>query len=255
MKKIINITTIILFCSIFFIACSSDNSAKKLSSDESTSESSDVVSSEEENTLNFPTDGPISSKLPTPKSNKGDFYSETEDELSATIDDTTVDDFKTYISALKDAGWTNKAKTTDMTYEAYLDDYFVYLVFSDDNNSMRINVDIPKKIKEELKNTEIEWDIVGEAGKLLPKPDSKYGEISDDDDDGFMATIRQVSHKDYNNYIKKCKDAGWNVNVNRATTDLFDAEHKNRKYTISITFEEETDDDVERYFINIMKKN
>ena len=58
--------------------------------------------------------------------------------------------------------------------------------------------------------SKLEWPASGLAAKL-PRPESKYGEISINYDDLFVADVDRVSQEQYTDYLSQCKDIGFTV--------------------------------------------
>lgn len=65
------------------------------------------------------------------------------------------------------------------------------------------------------------WPSSGLATEL-PKPKTNKGEISSNSDTHFYATLQEVSHSDYDDYIKSCKDANY-TDFSGEGTDYFKA--------------------------------
>ena len=75
------------------------------------------------------------------------------------------------------------------------------------------------KSKDEIKT--FTWPTSGIATEL-PKPKTNKGEISSNSDDYFDATLQEVTHSDYHDYIKACKDANY-TDFSGEGTDYFEA--------------------------------
>lgn len=75
------------------------------------------------------------------------------------------------------------------------------------------------KSKDEIKT--FTWPTSGIATEL-PKPKTNKGEISSNSDDHFDATLQEVTHSDYHDYIKACKDANY-TDFSGEGTDYFKA--------------------------------
>lgn len=65
------------------------------------------------------------------------------------------------------------------------------------------------------------WPSSGLATEL-PKPKTNKGEISSNSDTYFYATLQEVTHSDYDDYIQSCKDAGY-TDFSCEGTDYFKA--------------------------------
>ena len=65
-----------------------------------------------------------------------------------------------------------------------------------------------------------------ELARMLPKPDSKYGEIKTDSSDIFAANIEQFSFDDFLNYEKACVEKGFSVDAKKEEKS-YSAKNKN----------------------------
>ena len=65
------------------------------------------------------------------------------------------------------------------------------------------------------------WPSSGLATEL-PKPKTNKGEISNNSDTYFYATLQEITHSDYDDYIQSCKDAGY-TDFSGEGTDYFKA--------------------------------
>ena len=65
------------------------------------------------------------------------------------------------------------------------------------------------------------WPSSGLATEL-PKPKTNKGEISSNSNTYFYATLQEVTHSDYDDYIQSCKDAGY-TDFSGEGTDYFKA--------------------------------
>ena len=65
-----------------------------------------------------------------------------------------------------------------------------------------------------------------ELARMLPKPDSNYGEIKTDSSDIFAANIEQFSFDDFLNYEKACVEKGFSVDAKKEEKS-YSANNKN----------------------------
>lgn len=70
--------------------------------------------------------------------------------------------------------------------------------------------------KNKDQKTELLWPNSALA-KLIPAPDSKYGKIILDSSDSLDITVYSFSENNYNDYVEKCKDAGFNVDYSASS--------------------------------------
>lgn len=83
------------------------------------------------------------------------------------------------------------------------------------------------------------WPSSGLATEL-PKPKTNKGEISSNSDAHFYATLQEVSHSDYDDYIKSCKDANY-TDFSGEGTDCFKAKAPSgAKLSLSFDNEDKT---------------
>ena len=76
------------------------------------------------------------------------------------------------------------------------------------------------KEKAEL-HSSLNWPTNTTVAKMLPKPDSDVGRINWEHDDSISVEIPDVSTDDFNNYINKCSDAGFNMDFDKSDTYYF----------------------------------
>lgn len=65
--------------------------------------------------------------------------------------------------------------------------------------------------KAELHST-LNWPTDTTVAKILPKPDSDVGKIRLERDDYISAEIPDITNEQFNDYVNKCSDAGFNIN-------------------------------------------
>ena len=76
------------------------------------------------------------------------------------------------------------------------------------------------KEKTEL-HSSLNWPTNTTVAKMLPKPDSDVGRINWEHDDSISVEIPDVSTDDFNNYINKCSDAGFNVDFSKSDVSYY----------------------------------
>lgn len=72
----------------------------------------------------------------------------------------------------------------------------------------------------ELHNT-LNWPTNTIVAKLLPKPDSDVGRINWEYDDSISADIPDISTDEFNSYVTKCSDVGFNMDFDKSDTYYF----------------------------------
>ena len=140
--------------------------------------------------------------LPEPKSHSGEIISNTDESLYMGIK-ASESEFDEYVKACKEMGYTVEANESNQLYSAYNSDgYDLSLIFYDDHYSL--NLDAPEKMEE------IEWPDSSLA-KMLPVPKSKTGKINNDSSDYLSVLIDKTSESDFKEYVKACKEKGFDV--------------------------------------------
>lgn len=151
----------------------------------------------------------LAEMLPKPESPYGEIVSNSEDYLSIDVTKTSETQYKDYIEACKEKGFTIDTETSGSFFYAYNDKgYKLSLSYYDYNNEMNINLDSAMEMET------ITWPDSAMA-KLLPVPKSTTGKIYSNDKDSFSVYIGNTSVEDYNAYIKACEDKGFTVDANK----------------------------------------
>lgn len=130
-------------------------------------------------------------------------------------------DYTAYVDACKQFGYINIDEELDTEYCAYNEakDRYVEINYYDDDNKIYIVVRAPRNW------TDIYWP-KSEIAKTLPVPDKLFGYVSWDDSDSLDIYIAGVTRQEFNDYINKCMDAGYNVDYSRYD-DYYSAEDTN----------------------------
>ncbi len=151
----------------------------------------------------------LADMLPKPASPYGEIISNSEDYLSLDVTKTTEAQYKDYIEACKEKGFTIDTETTGSFFYAYNDKgYKLSLSYYDYSSEMHISLDSAMEMET------ITWPD-SELAKLLPVPKSTVGQIYSNDEDSFSAYIGNTSVEDYNAYVKACEDKGFTVDANK----------------------------------------
>lgn len=151
----------------------------------------------------------LAEMLPKPESPYGEIVSNSEDYLSIDVTKTSETQYKDYIEACKEKGFTIDTETSGSFFYAYNDKgYKLSLSYYDYNNEMNINLDSAMEMET------ITWPDSAMA-KLLPVPKSTTGKIYSNDEDGFSVYIGNTSVDDYNEYVKACEDKGFTVDAKK----------------------------------------
>lgn len=151
----------------------------------------------------------LAEMLPEPESPYGEIISNSEDYLSLDVTKTTEAQYKEYIKACKDKGFTIDTEVTGSIFYAYNDKGFkLSLSYYDYNSEMHINLESAMEMET------ITW-LVSEMAKLLPVPKSTTGKIYSNDEDGFSVYIGNTSIDDYNAYVNACEEKGFTVDAQK----------------------------------------
>ena len=151
----------------------------------------------------------LAEMLPEPESPYGEIISNSEDYLSLDVTKTTEAQYKDYIEACKDKGFTIDTESTGSFFYAYNDKgYKLSLSYYDYDSEMHINLDSAMEMET------ITWPD-SEMVKLLPVPKSTIGKIYSNDEDGFSVYIGNTTIDDYNAYVKACEEKGFTVDAQK----------------------------------------
>lgn len=146
--------------------------------------------------------------IPEPASNLGEIYSNSDDYLSVEIVKLSAEQYKEYLTACKDKGFTVDSDQSDTLYDAYnKDGYKLHLYYYEDE--LDINLNAPMEM------SQITWS-TSDYGKMLPTPKSTLGKIEKDDKTGLTVYIGETTLDDYNAYVTACTEKGFTVNSQKA---------------------------------------
>lgn len=167
--------------------------------------------------------------IPEPQSNYGYIWSNEDDYLSIEIHKVTENDYKEYIKACKDIGFTIDGKTSSSSYGAYNEEgYKLRVSFSSYSNEYSIHLDDPVQ-----RNT-IVWNTI-EIMKLLPTPTSNIGEISYEHNTSFRVYVVNVTKEEYNSYVNECMTKGFTIDYTK--NDLTFWGDNSEGYHLSLEYE------------------
>lgn len=145
----------------------------------------------------------LAEMLPKPESPYGEVISNSEKHLSLDVTKIRATQYKEYIEACKDKGFTIDTETTGSFFYSFNDKgYKLSLSYFD--SEMHINLDSAMEMET------ITWPDT-ELAKLLPVPNSTTGKIYSNDKEAFSIYIGNTTIDDYNDYITACEDKGFTV--------------------------------------------
>lgn len=162
--------------------------------------------------------------LPEPKSHSGEIITNTDESLYLGIK-ASENEFDEYVKACKEMGYTVEANESKQLYSAFNSDgYDLSLIFYDDHYSL--NLEVPEKMGE------IEWPDSALA-KMLPVPKSKTGKINNDSSDCLSVSVDKTSESDFKEYIKACKEKGFDVDYSNGD-DYYHAKNS-KDYNLEVS--------------------
>lgn len=94
---------------------------------------------------------------------------------------------------------------------------------------------IKARVTENLEYKDFTWPDTALA-KMLPDPESKWGEVLSDSEDYLSVNVAKVGHKKFKAYYKKCSESGFNVDY--SSSDIFYYADDNNGYKLSIDYDE-----------------
>ncbi len=148
----------------------------------------------------------IGEVIPEPTSNSGKVYSNSDNYLSVAIVELSFEQYKQYLAACKDKGFTVDSDETNTFYDAYnKDGYKLHLYYYEGENELNISLTAPMEM------SQITWS-TSDYGKMLPAPKSTLGKIENDDKTGLTVYIGETSLDDYNAYVAACAEKGFTFN-------------------------------------------
>lgn len=184
--------------------------------------------SREDETFDWPENG-LSRIIPQPESDKGYIIVNYEDDFSLQVYDISQKDYEEYLEDCQNEGFTIDSYNGTINYNAYNEEgYYISLIYSDDDESLYINVQAP------ITSEEFEWPR-SEIAKLIPVPNSNVGSISFDGSYGFCIYVGNTTKEEYNQYVNACYDSGFDIDY-RKGDDFFYADNVDG-YHLSLSYE------------------
>ncbi len=125
-----------------------------------------------------------------------------EETLKIILYDVSSSEVNSYISECEGAGFTIDAEKKDTLFNGFNAEGYELTISYNEMKVMSITINAP------IKMTKISWPSTGPA-KLIPKPSSNVGKISSDYDWAFSVYLGDMSIDDFNVYVDKCIDKGF----------------------------------------------
>lgn len=158
--------------------------------------------------------------LPKPSNLDGYIYSNTDSRLDLDIDKISSKEFYNYKNECISDGYTIESKSGENSYVAYNEEgYKIDLYYYSSSNSLSINLEAPISLNN------VVWPS-NELTNLIPSIDHTKTKILNNDDKMFSAYIGDVSLSQYNNYVTKCSNAGFNIKP-KAESKTYSAKNSN----------------------------
>ena len=171
----------------------------------------------------------LGSILPEPESKKGRVVIDAEDKLMIDVHEIDTKQYKAYIEACKEKGFTIDADKNSVSYSAYNEEgYKLRLMHMESRNEMDIHLDAPEEMNQ------ITWP-TSEMVKTLPVPKSTVGKIMTESSDGFIVSIGETTKEAYNAYVAECSEKGYNVDYSK--DDNYYRAKNEKGYSLSLSYE------------------
>lgn len=154
-----------------------------------------------------------------------------DDSLSINTEDgVSKQEFDAYVSECKERGFDIVAEEENESFEAFNQDgYKLTCTYHSSSKSVSIDLEEPKAAGT------LQWPKSGPA-TLLPNPEKSKGNVDVDSSSQLHAYVGNMSKAEYQDYVDKCIDLGFDVDYSKSNT-YFEAEDKNGN-SLSLTYEE-----------------
>ena len=157
----------------------------------------------------------ILSVLPAPKSTFGAYSYEREDEVEVIVSNTTKADYDEYMNSCIALGFDVDSEKENTSYESYNNNgYKLSLSYESGNKEMTITLCFPMDFKN------ITWPTVG-IGTLAPLPESLSCNVVSDYGWVYSVYIENTTREEYEEYIQKCINVGFDKNVRNYGNSLW----------------------------------
>ncbi len=167
--------------------------------------------------------------LPAPNSRFGEILSNSENGISLDVHKINREQYNDYIEQCTEKGFTVDLEQIGDFFTAYDGSgYKLSLNYYESDSKMHINVGAPYQY-----GTFVWTD--GDLAGMLPIPKSTTGEISRNDERGFLAYVANMSIDDFESYIALCADRGFIVDV--GNTDKSYSAKNSEGYRLSVEYQ------------------
>ena len=169
----------------------------------------------------------LAAMLPEPQSINGHISNNKETLFSINVYNVSQNQFFEYVSDCKEVGFIFDTHEDDSTF--YAEDNEMYdLSVHYDSEDEEMSVDLRKGFDE------IKWPD-SDVAKLLPIPQSTFGKIGWEQEDGFVIYVGNTSKDEFDAYVDACKKAGFKEDYDSGS-DYYYADSKNG-YHLSLNYE------------------
>lgn len=195
-----------LICTLSLTACNSNGTSSQTESSNTVNSSVSADSSSSNNSYEAWSDEIVLSNIiPEVKGTVDHTYENTEEELWITFKSVDDSQYKDYLTACKNRGFTVEEKTDSLGYTAFnADGYQIELTYFGSSEDLTILLKAPMEMDEIIFP-------IGQAGNAVPKPKSTFGKIDYERDDRFSLYLGNTPKADYNEYVTACIDKGFTV--------------------------------------------
>ncbi|MBQ2938631.1 MAG: hypothetical protein IJE05_07205 [Clostridia bacterium] len=87
----------------------------------------------------------------------------------------------------------------------------------------------------EEKSKKLDWSEI-ELSEFIPEPENKYGKITTNRSNLAMIDISKITKKDYKNYVQKCIDNGYTIDLEYEPWDTVYGAFNDKGYSIRIVY-------------------
>ena len=210
-----------LICTLSLTACNSNGTSSQTESSNTVNSSVSADSSTDSSGSNnsyeaWSDEIVLSNIIPEVKGTVDHTYENTEEELWIKFSSVDDNQYKDYITACKDRGFTVEEESDSYKFEAFNGDgYKLELTHFSGGDSLSVELEAPMEMDEIIFP-------IGQAGKLVPKPKSTFGKINFEYDNNFCLYMGKTPKADYNAYVSACIEKGFTVGYSKSDT-RFDA--------------------------------
>ena len=194
-----------LICTLSLTACNSNGTSSQTESSNTvnSSVSADSSTGSSNNSYEAWSDEIVLSNIiPEVKGTVDHTYENTEEKMWIDFDSVDDNQYKDYITACKDRGFTVEEESDSYKFEAFnADGYKLELTHFSSDDSLSVELEAPMEMDEIIFP-------IGQAGKLVPKPKSTFGKINFEYDNNFCLYLGKTPKSDYNAYVSACIDKG-----------------------------------------------